>query len=62
MVYLTDLSLKYAIDMCLAKANYSVTIGVLEKTDIIRCFNFLNQNISERRKTKNIPDVFVINI
>lgn len=61
MVYLTDLSLKYAIDMCLAKPNYSVTIGVLEKTDIIRCFDFLNQNISERRKIKNIPDVFVIN-
>jgi hypothetical protein len=61
MVYLTDLNLKYAIDMCLEKPNYSVTIGVLEKTDIIRCFDFLNQNISERRKTNNIPDVFVIN-
>lgn len=62
MIYLTGLNLKYVIDMCLAKPNYSVTIGVLEKTDIIRCFDFLNQNISERRKTKNIPDVFVINI
>lgn len=62
MIYLTDLSLKYAIDMCLAKPNYSVTIGVLEKTDIIRCFDFLNQNISEKRKAKNIPDGFVINI
>lgn len=62
MLYLADLTLKYAIDKCLAKPNYSVAIGVLEKTDIIRCFDFLNQNISERRKTKNIPDVFVINI
>jgi hypothetical protein len=61
MLYLADLTLKYAIDKCLAKPNYSVAIGVLEKTDIIRCFDFLNQNISERRKTKNIPDVFVIN-
>lgn len=61
MVYLTDLSLKYAIDMCLAKHNFSVTIGVLERIDVIRCFDFLNQNISEKRKTKNIPDVFVIN-
>jgi hypothetical protein len=61
MLYLTDVSLEYAIDICLAKPNYSVTIGVLEKTDIIRYFDFLNQNISERRKTKNIPDVFVIN-
>lgn len=61
MLYLADLTLKYAIDKCLAKPNYSVAIGVLEKTDIIRCFDFLNQNISERRKTKNILDVFVIN-
>lgn len=61
MVYLTDLSLKYAIDICLAEPNYSVTIGVLERIDVIRCFDFLNQNISERRKTKDIPDVFVIN-
>lgn len=61
MLYLADLTLKYAIDKCLAKPNYSVAIGVLEKTDIIRYFDFLNQNISERRKTKNIPDVFVIN-
>lgn len=61
MVYLTDLSLNYAIDLCLTKPNFSVIIGVLEKTDIIRCFDFLNQNISERRKIYNIPDVFVIN-
>lgn len=61
MVYLTDLSLKYAIDICLTKPNFSVIIGVFEKTDIIRYFDFLNQDISERRKTKNIPDVFVIN-
>lgn len=65
MVCLTDLSLKYAIDMCLAKPNYSVAIGVLEKADIIKCFDFLSQNISKniskRRKTKNIPDVSFIN-
>lgn len=63
MLYLAGLTLKYAIDKCLAKPNYSVAIGVLEKTDVIRCFDFLNQNISERRKTKHIPvpDVFVIN-
>lgn len=61
MLYLTGLSLKYAIDICLTKSNFSVIIGVLEKTDIIRCFDFLNQNISERRKTNDISDVFVIN-
>ena len=61
MLYLADLTLKYAIDKCLAKPNYSVAIGVLEKTDIIRYFDFFNQNIRARRKTKNIPDVFVIN-
>ena len=33
---LTDLNLKYAIDRCLVKPNFSVAIGVLEKTDIIQ--------------------------
>lgn len=61
MIYLADLSLEYAIDKCLEKPNYSVVIGVYGEEDVIRTSDFINQNISIRRKIQGINNVFVIN-
>lgn len=38
MVYLTDFSLKYAIDICLAKPKYVVYIAVLDDISIKKLF------------------------
>ncbi len=47
MIYLTDLSLKYAIDMCLAKPKYVVYIAVLDDISIKKNFYYLLGKITD---------------
>lgn len=50
MVYLTGLSLKYAIDMCLEKPGFEATIVILEddNNSAKKAFDFLVININKR--------------
>ncbi len=47
MIYLTDLSLKYAIDMCLSKPKYVVYIAALDDISIKKTFYYLLGKITD---------------